>query len=584
MADTPTVNTPSAAYEAQACRWKLIDLILSGVKAVRESCGDGASSAGILRRERGEDNLEFQRRRDQSRLVDFLGDMIEDHAGRLFRRHPPFDDEVPPEMRGPTTLKGAKPNRKPSGSAGWAENIDLQGNHLQVFGKKLFKAAKRHGLACIYIDMPPKPESERTEEDAKRNARRPYWILVTAPQLIEATPRTVNGVTRLAQARIRETALVKASRWDPGKTVNRVRVLVDGLADAEATRENPGVAADHPRFADMADSARRNLVLEATDARRLVTWELHEEREVAGTSEKQWVVIDSGTFASPRFIPLVPLSLDPEAGFFEAIPPRETTALAETTAEYFAMKSPKDSFIRTTLTAALHWAGGPAPDPVQAEGKGHVNPGRFNEQSFFVSPDVGAHMEFVEPEGTSLKLAMENLREIEARARQQSMEPLMPGTGDITATDAALRNSKANSRLEAQFVAYVDCIERAMGVTMMVAKTTAGEDVGGSLVVDLEKMQLVSVGDNFTSVLELAKNRIIGPKTAVKEAVRYKVLGEDTDIDVVRQEVEQETPPGLEGTDPVSEIEALKARLEAMEGGGVPRQGGTIEDVERKVA
>src|SRR5262249_5158946 len=63
---------------------------------------------------------------------------------------------------------------------GWAENIDLQGNHWTVFAKESFTDALRDGHSFIYVDMPPKLPDGATLSDEQSAGRRPYWVSYNA--------------------------------------------------------------------------------------------------------------------------------------------------------------------------------------------------------------------------------------------------------------------------------------------------------------------------------------------------------------------------------------------------------------------
>jgi hypothetical protein len=610
----PDVSTPSAAYNAQAAKRKLVRLLLEGVEAVRTSCGEGNDQAGILRRERGETTPEFTRRRDQSELVNFLAEMVKDHAGRLFRRPPAFGPDVPVEIRGSQPAAASVQSTEAAGALlediarelapeggltrrflealrkrvqewsrgarrmltnaepevqGWAENIDISGSrggkHLWVFARELYEDAKADGNAFVLVDMPPAPSWEKTQEDRKRSGRRPYWVKMVANDCIEATPRMVNGAPRLAQFRKVECGMVKTSRWDPGTPVKRWRVFLDGLEDFEATAEQPGIPWDHPGFEDLAGEERARTVLPPGHELRFARWELWEDRTVkaeGGAEVKLPVLVGQGAMKPWRSLPIVECNLG-EGGFFEATPPRETIAVAETTRKHFREMSAVDSFIRTANLAVVHRSGHNPPDGEDQN--------RLSENRFFSDPDPMAKMVFVEPEGKSLAQSRENLKETEARARRQMMEPLMAGSGDRTATEAGIVTAKANSRLESDLLKLVDALELLMDYTMQWVGKPAGS--GGSLIPNLEGLaQVDPVG--FDRVLKLAEQGKVDDITLLTEAKRYTVLGEDQDPEAILEKVKQQGPLGMIGEDSGEEIASLKDRLAKLEAGAAndPRQ------------
>ncbi len=67
---------------------------------------------------------------------------------------------------------------------GWAENIDLQGNHWTVVAKELFTDALKHGHAFLYVDMPPALPEGATLADERAAGLRPYWVSYKASQAL----------------------------------------------------------------------------------------------------------------------------------------------------------------------------------------------------------------------------------------------------------------------------------------------------------------------------------------------------------------------------------------------------------------
>jgi hypothetical protein len=524
--EEPDVSTPTVTWNDQRQKRELVSLVMAGRDAVRASCRDGDATTGILRRERAETKSEFQRRRNQSELVNFLAAMVQDHAGRLFRRAPAFGEDVPEEIR------GIQSKNQNEARGGWAENIDLRQNHLHEFGKQLYLIAKEKGGAGIWVDMPPVPKNakgqtlEIAREDQKRNARRPYWVHIDPDDAIDLTPRYTGGIQRLAVFRRRITSMAKTSRYDPGTPTNLIYEYWDGLAPSEATSSRPGVPEGHPAF---NFQAQPDLIVPPGDQRRNARFFIHKGVEIKG--KMIWAEISKGSMAPLNFIPLVWYQCE-KRGSFCAIPPKETQALAETTCEHFRKKSAIDSFIRTANVSVIHRSGWSPElvDPAAPQNE-------LNENRFFSSPDAQATMEFVEPKGASLLQSREDLKEVEDRAGRQAMEPLLANKGGMTATDAAIRNAKANSQLEAQLLAYIDCVETAMDYTMQWTGKAPGN--GGSLLPNLSGLAIAQ-GGSYAEVIELFKEKVIGRVTAIKEAVRYDRLAEDTKVQDILAELKKE--------------------------------------------
>src|SRR5436190_12073035 len=239
MADAPKqadVFTQSGAARRMECARRSSRLLLGGIDALKIASGSGVSlsvggnsliSTPILPRERGETHEEYEQRKSRSTLYNVLEEAIETHTGMLFRKPPQLSKDVPAVIRD-----------------GWWENIDLQGNHGDIFGSTWHWNAEADGIACVLVDKAPGMNGEQqTTGDDDRQGRRPYFVLVKAEEILEATSRFVNGVARLARFRRLECSTVRDGEWGE-KELRRVRVYVDGLAESEIPQ---GMAKDDPR-------------------------------------------------------------------------------------------------------------------------------------------------------------------------------------------------------------------------------------------------------------------------------------------------------------------------------------------------
>ncbi len=521
---TWTVNTPSAAWEADRKKRELVELLLAGTEAVRQHCGDGERSDGILRMETGETLETFKRRRDQSELVNFLEDMIEDHTNRIFRRPPTFGADVPAEITGEDRADGIPE------IVGWAENIDNAETHWSVFSRGLYQEAKKAGGVGVLVDMAPAPPDERTAEDKKASGRRPYCVKVTAEAAIEMTPRTVHGVQRLAALRYRETIVTKTAPYDPGTVVEYVREYHDGLDDAEATRLNPGIPVDHPAFYGVESTVLQAAVLDAGDPGRLATFKVW---KVAKKDEGD-TLVDSGVMKPFRRIPFVWVQIN-EGEKYRSAPPQETSALAKTTREHFRKKSGIDSFLRRANGEFVYRKNH---DPEALEATGASQNELSTHNYYFDPPGNDSDMKFVGPEGKSLTQARSDLAEVEARAKDQANEPLLPNRGNLTATEADIRNRKANSKLEAQVLRLCDGLEQVLDLMMQWVERPPGS--GGSLVPDLQDLTTAPPDTAFAEVVGMGEKGLLPRSKVIQEAVRFRRISEDSDPDKLLAEADAE--------------------------------------------
>ncbi len=126
------------------------------------------------------------------------------------------------------------------------EDIDLAGNHLDVFAKELFRDVVNDGHVHVLVDM-QKPATRSitslsptpTALDDRVTGRRPYWTKYRKDDAYNFKSDRVNGETVLTQVTLRETAT--KSDGDYGEIeIVRYRVLRLRVIAPE-TEESPAV-------------------------------------------------------------------------------------------------------------------------------------------------------------------------------------------------------------------------------------------------------------------------------------------------------------------------------------------------------
>ncbi|XEG73994.1 DUF4055 domain-containing protein [Pseudomonas sp. abacavir_1] len=122
----------------------------------------------------------------------------------------------------------------PEEIAGYTENIDLQGNNLQVWSQSFFSSGLDKGLCHVLVDYPPTVDEEGRQlyptKDAEIKASvRPYAVIIKPGQVLGWKSETINGAQVLTQFRYMETV----TEQDPEnefneKCVDQIRVLEPG--------------------------------------------------------------------------------------------------------------------------------------------------------------------------------------------------------------------------------------------------------------------------------------------------------------------------------------------------------------------
>lgn len=549
---TGHVNTPTPSWYRGALKRRLPRILLGGTEAMRIAAGSGGmvlyapsnvqnpqevgsirTMPSILPKEKGETDEEYQNRRDKSVLSSFFEDALEEHVGRAFHMPPQLLDDVPVEIRGRMTHQeemvddAANPGQKKLVSKssvdvrGIWENIDLQGNSGDVFGRRIWMDAEADGDTYVLVEMQPGPTDEsgapiaESVADRAASGRRPYWVHVTAQEIIEGTPRICSGRPRLSVCRIRE----RRQRED-GWIAHRVRKFIDGVDQTE--RNDPS----RPDY------------LAPDDPRRLARWELYEQlppEAVKGGEDSlatPWPMIDGGRL-SLTFIPLVPFQFGRKLEWWQHEPP--LARLAEMNLVHYRVFSDYLELVHTAGVPLFHRAGW-SPDEANPEDPQL----ELSSKRLFWSRNPSAKMEYVEHNGHAIGAIRQVLLDLEERMQSLSLEPLLQRLGTPTATAEGLKAAKANARIEAWMVCYKDALEHCLDYTAQLFGKTPGN--GGSVSTNKDLGLLLLGGVDFNLIMALNAAGKVDDRTLLLEAKRRGILHFDADIDEILATVKAQQP------------------------------------------
>jgi hypothetical protein len=217
---TPTpneVNSPAyinAATQRQAKSLAVVRDLSGGTERLRES------STTYLPMEAGEGGEAYAVRLSRSLLFNTFVKVREGLIGMaLKKRNPEAESDIELEPDVPLQLRTQR------------EDIDLCGNHLDVFAKELFRDIVNDGHAHVLVDM-QKPLSRSltslsatpTALDDRVAGRRPYWVKYRKDQAINWKSDRVNGEQILTQITFRECGTESDGEYGE-KEITRYRVL-----------------------------------------------------------------------------------------------------------------------------------------------------------------------------------------------------------------------------------------------------------------------------------------------------------------------------------------------------------------------
>ena len=187
-----TVATPSVRFTELCERWKMIDDLCGGTRAMR------AARNEWLPMEDKETDKQYEARLKRSVLYAALRDTIDSAVAKPFSQPIALPEVALHEKLSPIET-----------------STDRKGQSLTSFGAEVFKAALKYNHTHVIVDYPPKA----VDEDGNARARslgkereddiRPYFVHVKPTTLI-GIRREVDssGVERVTMARIKEKATI----------------------------------------------------------------------------------------------------------------------------------------------------------------------------------------------------------------------------------------------------------------------------------------------------------------------------------------------------------------------------------------
>lgn len=185
--------------------WNLITALLGGTKAMR------AAGQAYLPQWPKEDDKGYQERLNRSTLLPAFSETVKNMTGRVFARAVTLGDEVPENIRE------------------WvADDIDNQGNNLDVFAAKWFLTALGYGLCHCLVEHPETiTKGIITKADEKAAGVRPYAVLIKPQQVLGWRYKVINGRPVLTQFRYIETVEEEVGTFGV-EQIEQIRVLEIG--------------------------------------------------------------------------------------------------------------------------------------------------------------------------------------------------------------------------------------------------------------------------------------------------------------------------------------------------------------------
>lgn len=462
MADKETTPaTPSHAYGQMAPRWALVNSLLGGTETMREA------GSTLMPKHQEESDPSWERRLAGATLLNMTEITLDMLAGKPFSDPVQLVDDAPPQHQE------------------WSEDVDLQGNSLDVFARRWFRDGLAKGLSHVLIDMPKRDEEDgtaRTLADDKASNARPYLLHIPPESVIFMSGTLVNGREVLDHVRISESEVVRDG-WGEA-TQERIRVLEPGLVQI---------------------------------------WELKK-----GQRKEEWVKVDEWA-TDLDYIPLVTFYTSRQS-LGVAKPP--LLDLAYMNVRHWQLDADLNNIISVACFPMLAMSG------VDQNEAGEGGLMRLGPNQILATRSEHGKFYYVEHTGAAIETGEKKLQHLEELMSSYGAQFLKEKPGDLKATVRALDSAEALSQLQAMTLVFKDALETAL----MVMSDWAGLGDGGPSVemnVDFGLNDPDEAG--WTAIENARKRREISREATINEMTRRGWLSDDYDQEADKELLEKES-------------------------------------------
>lgn len=165
-------NKTDPFYKVMEPQWHKLETVMAGSQALRD--------AGVKYTPKfvGEDDEAYKARLQKTDLTNVLSDSVDNATAKPFSKEFVLDPD--PTKTNPKFLE-------------WAEDVDMEGNNLNDFGKEAFEHGMTYGWSYLLVDYPNTQGRELTKQDVEEEGIRPYVMFLTAQSVISYRTAKVAG-------------------------------------------------------------------------------------------------------------------------------------------------------------------------------------------------------------------------------------------------------------------------------------------------------------------------------------------------------------------------------------------------------
>jgi hypothetical protein len=452
------IARPSKLYEEMSVRWELVNALLGGTENMRRE------GTKYLPREQKESTDAYELRLSRTFLFPALERTIGSLSGQVFRKEIKLGKDVPKEIED------------------WKENVNLQGQNLDVFAKDVLEAALTDGITHIHVDFPTVPAGLTLAEERLIGAR-PYFRHVKAQELIFWWSVNVGGREILTELRLKETIRVPTEDGTEA-FIEQIRILRIGQYEI---------------------------------------WQKQKDGKWMQSTPPTNTSFDDG-------IPFVTIYAGRQ-GFMLAKPP--LMGLAWLNLAHWQSSSDQRNILRIARVPMLFGAGW------ELEKGANVTLGA---QRMIAVPEPQATLGYVEHTGAAIEAGRQDLLDLKEEMATMGADLLVRRPGGELATNRAIAKVEADSWLASLAKALQDGLEEGLEYMARWMKLKTG----GSLEVNTDFGLTEADTNALNTLLAARQSREITRETFLTELKRYQVLSDDFDVQDEMSKLELEPPEFVE--------------------------------------
>lgn len=411
------------AYVEMAPRWSIVNDLRDGTVAIR------AKKEKYLPKFEAETPKDWDARVAMSFVEDHYATTLAEHVGMVMAEPISLGEDVPPAL------------------VELCEDIDGEGNHLDVFAQAAFDAALHYGHCVLFTDYPV-ADNIKTKRDQKVARVRPYVQLYKAPDVLCAEYVTVGGVRVLVRIMLRETTTETEGEFGLKPSI-RYREIRQAVFYDEFTGRARGLGA--------------------------ITWRLWKatgEKDASGVQEFEEVGT-GGTIVGPEHIAARVVYGGEKMGPMHTAPHLYGLALLNV----------EETQVKSDYASVMHKCNVPTPVFI---GRNTSDTTATVQMGHGIDIPVGGDAKMLEPSGTALAATRTRLADIKASMQRHGASTAEgEGGKTMTATEAAQYAKARNAKLRKAARSLQDALEGVladMAAFMGIAGTNLVKS-GGSVAV-----------------------------------------------------------------------------------------------------